>query len=498
MAEIVMIPIDHLHAHPDNPRKDLGDLSELAESIKAKGILQNLTVVPLVLVDPDATISLGDDHYCIVIGHRRQAAALLAGLTELPCAIVQMSYEDQIATMLVENMQRSDLTVYEEAKGFQMMLDLGKSIKEVSEMSGFSETTVRHRAKLAELDEKKFKKAVDRGATLFDFMELESFDDPAEKETLLDVIGTSDFKNKLSTLKTQKRNRELLIEWENQISQWAVKCDDIVYGHHQSKAIVNGEEFICAYSRNYGTWNQSKKDAVTPPDDADTATYYYKVCSSQIDVYRAVDEDTETNRQAEEAERQRIRDEYEAKKQRFIDMTARHRQLRQEFIKGFNAYQKKDVIVWEFISEALISANLMPMSCGYQTRERMKALADWLGITYDESSKELKYHEFMMMKSQEPERTAVMIAFFMMDDGSFWDYRWNSDKQHYEIVWKNNVRLDKCIKLLTYLGYHESLEETELRRGSLKDFDVTSEDAYEDEPDEDYGDYEDYEEEEDS
>ena len=46
MKEIVMIPIGELYHHPENPRKDLGDLTELAESIKANGILQNLTVVP--------------------------------------------------------------------------------------------------------------------------------------------------------------------------------------------------------------------------------------------------------------------------------------------------------------------------------------------------------------------------------------------------------------------------------------------------------------------
>ena len=155
MAEIVMIPLDHLNAHPDNPRKEIGDVSELAESIKAKGILQNLTVVPYFSKVQNRVMQ---GMYTVLIGHRRAEAARLAGLEEVPCTIVEMSYEDQIATMLVENMQRSDLTIYEEAKGFQMMLNLGKTIQDVSAMSGFSEATVRRRVKLAELDEKKFKK----------------------------------------------------------------------------------------------------------------------------------------------------------------------------------------------------------------------------------------------------------------------------------------------------------------------------------------------------
>ena len=98
--QIQYIPVERLHPHPDNPRKDLGDLSELAASIKENGIFQNLTVVP------DAEL-----HFTVIIGHRRLAASKLAGLTELPCVIVNMTPKEQVQTMLLENMQRSDLTV---------------------------------------------------------------------------------------------------------------------------------------------------------------------------------------------------------------------------------------------------------------------------------------------------------------------------------------------------------------------------------------------------
>ena len=64
------LPIELLKPHPKNPRKDVGDVTELAESIKANGIFQPLTVLS------------GDciDGYTVVIGHRRLAAAKLAGL----------------------------------------------------------------------------------------------------------------------------------------------------------------------------------------------------------------------------------------------------------------------------------------------------------------------------------------------------------------------------------------------------------------------------------
>lgn len=471
MADIVMIPIGNLNPHPDNPRKDLGDLTELTESIKAKGILQNLTVVPYFSEVKNRTVQ---GLYTILIGHRRFAAAQLAGLAELPCAVVDMSYEDQIATMLVENMQRSDLTVLEEAKGFQMMLDLGKTVKEVSEMTGFSDTTIRHRSRLAQLDEKKVRKAFDRGATLYDFIEMESFDDPDDKAKLLDAVGTSDFKNILNRLRTQRRQRELLIKWEEQISRFAIKIDNYIWGSPYSQLLLNGKEFPGTYVKNYGQWNQGTKEHIEPPEDACVRPYYYKLGNNQIDLYRGVDPDDAKAEEAKQAEKKRIEDEFQAKKARFVEMSERHRQLRREFIGSFNAYQKKDTNVFEFLSEALISAELTQMGYGYQQDVRMQALAEYLGITYVKNLKELKYSEFMCLKNTEPERTAVRIAYFFMDSGSFFDSKWNSEKQAYQIVWKENPSLEKCIKLLTYLGYAESTEEIKLRRGSLEDFDIGS------------------------
>ena len=107
MADITYIPIRQLYPHPDNPRKELGDLSELAASIKENGVYQNLTVIPGHYLNSREYIAKcvdegGDaaaaaaawtpktawssEDYTIIIGHRRAAAAQQAGLYELPCA----------------------------------------------------------------------------------------------------------------------------------------------------------------------------------------------------------------------------------------------------------------------------------------------------------------------------------------------------------------------------------------------------------------------------
>lgn len=216
------IDVSKIHPHYNNPRKELGDLSELAESIRKTGILQNLTVVPWF---SDITKSGADDPvkqeemgYIAVIGHRRLAAAKLAGLKEVPCVISDMSYSEQIATMLLENMQRNDLTLYEQAEGFQMMLDLGESVGDISEKTGLSTTTVRRRVKLLDLDKEKFRQSVERGATLSDYIELEKIEDVDLKNSVLEAIGTADFKWKLQSAidkeQANKKRRIIIAEVE--------------------------------------------------------------------------------------------------------------------------------------------------------------------------------------------------------------------------------------------------------------------------------------------
>lgn len=185
-TQITHISVEKLIPHPENPRKNIGDVSELADSIRAKGVLQNLTVVPVDPADPDTC-------YTVIIGHRRLAAAKQAGLSSLPCVISDMSYQEQIETMLLENMQRNDLTVYEQAMGFQQLSMLGADVAEIADKTGFSQTTVRRRLKIAELDHDTLKEVSARQVSIGDFDRLNEIDDPAKRNEVLKKIGTNDF-----------------------------------------------------------------------------------------------------------------------------------------------------------------------------------------------------------------------------------------------------------------------------------------------------------------
>ena len=139
---VVMLPIGELHIHPNNIRKEYKDIEELADSIRSMGVLQNLTVAK------DET----DDGYCVLIGNRRLLAAKEAGVMELPCVISEAKPEEQMLIMATENMQRTDLTPYEEGKAFEQMTLAGLGMAEICSRTGLSRTTIKSRLELAKLD----------------------------------------------------------------------------------------------------------------------------------------------------------------------------------------------------------------------------------------------------------------------------------------------------------------------------------------------------------
>lgn len=90
---VTMLPIDAIRPNAANPRREIGDVSELALSIAAQGIQQALVVTP--------TTTQGQ--YTLVIGHRRLAAAKEAGLTTVPCMVKDMDEKTQAEVMLPES-----------------------------------------------------------------------------------------------------------------------------------------------------------------------------------------------------------------------------------------------------------------------------------------------------------------------------------------------------------------------------------------------------------
>lgn len=219
--EIVTINVENLYPHPENPRKQIGDISEMTESVKKNGIMQNLTVIPVnalherVEMQTKADmISLKSDFY-VLIGHRRLAAAKAAGLNEVPCRIIsQISLREQVSIMLEENMQRHDLSIYEQAQGFQMMLDLGETADTISEKTGFSKATVYHRLNLAKLDAETLQSKEKDDSfqlSLKDLYELEKVQDVNKRnEILKEARSSNDISWKAKNAADEEKRQKFL------------------------------------------------------------------------------------------------------------------------------------------------------------------------------------------------------------------------------------------------------------------------------------------------
>jgi ParB/RepB/Spo0J family partition protein len=154
-AELLSISVDDLVPHPDNPRTSLGDLDELARSIKAHGVLQ-----PLVVLSP------GDDgKHLIVTGHRRHAAAIKAKTTHVPAVIRELTPAEVVEAMLIENVNRSDLTTSEDVRAIERLMDLAEgklTPTKLCKRIGRSQAWVRSRMAVCALPAK-WRQAIDDG-----------------------------------------------------------------------------------------------------------------------------------------------------------------------------------------------------------------------------------------------------------------------------------------------------------------------------------------------
>ncbi len=136
------IPIDRLTANIHQPRKDFGDIAELADSIKEKGILEPLLIRPK------------NGKFEIIAGERRFRAAQIAGLSEIPCIEHDIADNEALEVSIIENIQRKDLDVYEQAFSIKSFADIyGYTHQEIAQKIGKSRVTVTELIRITDLPE---------------------------------------------------------------------------------------------------------------------------------------------------------------------------------------------------------------------------------------------------------------------------------------------------------------------------------------------------------
>ena len=128
-----MVPLSLIEPDPEQPRSEMGDLAELAASIREKGVLEPILVRP----------HGGEDRFRVVSGERRYQAALQADLYDVPVIVMDLDDEEALEIALVENLQRKDLTPFEEGEGYRRLADqYGYKHEQIAEAVGKSRTVV--------------------------------------------------------------------------------------------------------------------------------------------------------------------------------------------------------------------------------------------------------------------------------------------------------------------------------------------------------------------
>ena len=425
-----MISIDRLYPHPQNPRRDVGDISELTESIKANGIFQNLTVI-----EGGAGVPEGAEGYTVIIGHRRLAAAKAAGLTELPCSVVEMDEREQVATMLLENMQRADLTVYEQAQGFQLMLNLGETEQSIADKTGFSKATVKHRVKLLELDKTEFEKSQERQVTLADYIKLEKIEDKEQRSKVLKSAGTSNFEWELESCLRHQRQEKITREWLDFIDDLFVQ-----FGYDRNREIVKTV---------YMTRKMTDEDRNELRGLAEDIENDYCYTEGNTYLYIMGKERSEPLPDYEEERRKR-----EERVKRIREVEAQTAALRRQFVKNYTP-DKKNLPV---LLKALFTLEADVYDLGEET------FAEMLGIAVSDDGEYITdLPEFDKLLRKSPDKVLLAVCSVSTEGCMLNAHDWYGHPEE-------NQRLNDWYSVLTDLGYSLSDDEKALLDGSHECF----------------------------
>ena len=444
MNEITMIPVGLLEHHPENPRKDLGDLTELTASIKKNGIMQNMTVI----ADQETS------KYLVVIGNRRLEAAKAAGLIELPCVVKDLDHKTQISTMLEENMQRQDLTVYEQAQGFQMMMDLGYSAADIAEKTGFSETTVRRRVKMAEMDADLLKKACEGGKTerqitLFDFDRLAQVDSIKERNRLLKMIGESNFEWNLNSTLREQRAKEVKKDALKELKEKGVI------------ALEEKDEYSCKYVRLYSDnveldkWKPGerlipkKKEQLYYFINGTTVKFYTKPVQQKAEPVKKTQAEIEREKKVEMAWKVADR------------ITQASAEMRAAFAEGLTV---KPSNAMQMLRWVIIAGMSDLINHNYRSYEDIKKKFNLTGTYSWDYVDNLQKLIMEMKQSDWPKLILIMFEGCPEDRKKVESFTtgYKGDPPEHQ----RNTRLEQCYAWLTEFGYQMSTEEAEMMAGT--------------------------------
>lgn len=198
IGKVMLIDIHQIVPNPSQPRRYFAEdeLEELANSIRQNGLLQPLTVR-----------KNRQDQYELISGERRLRAGKLAGLTQIPCILVETDERQSAVFALIENIQRADLNFFEEAKAIMNLIaEWGITQEEASEKLGKAQSTVANKLRLLRLEEAEQQAILINGLTERHARALLKIEDPALRMQALDQI----IQKKMNVSQAEEHIRRLL------------------------------------------------------------------------------------------------------------------------------------------------------------------------------------------------------------------------------------------------------------------------------------------------
>lgn len=250
----------------------------------------------------------------------------------------------QIATMIAENMQRSDLTIPDQVGGVQTMMDLGIDAKGIAERTGLSTTTVRKRMKLTAINPGLLADTVKKGATLMELAEIANLDEDL-RDQMLGEFGTTSYTWKLNQARETQKARKNIPKVREALLQWAKEVDQ------QPWNIYRGD---CSYERGVEL-QHINEDELKRPDAPQDAKFVFYINGSKCTVYR-LGEDANVQRHEEQQRREQARNIIRTQE---LDVATTAKNLRDEFIKDYAGREQDKTAAYKFAAYVLLHQGYM-------------------------------------------------------------------------------------------------------------------------------------------
>lgn len=433
--QIKLINTSLIDPHPDNPRKNIGDVTDLANSIKANGLLSPLSVVP------------NGERFRVIAGHRRLAACKQAGTGAVPCFVLDLDPLQQLEAMVTENCQREQLTVLEESDAIQGMLDLGATIASVAHQLGRSSDYVRDRAKAASIDNEVRATCDDFGQlTIGQLVAIARYDGrPDLQKKLAQAAGTSNFDYTLSRIERDENDRQ----WIESVAALLGEPDNGINLIPDPEKPYSDPEWRYAGCMFPSTG--TPEETIEKIREQNPAAVSIHTVSQQVYLWTRCDKTADAEKEARRAAEQAERD---ARRHSLEEYAAASADKRMAWLHGHLHGIKRDKLVETTARLGLLQI-IDPDPQGYT-----QALSTW--------NDKCGVEQFTTISGIEPERALAELRYHLDEpDWAVWAVQilaarieWFIDPTDWTTVNDTSRRIPGYYQILQDLGYTPTDDET--------------------------------------